>query len=386
MASPPAPARIGIDGRNLGLSRGTGVATYAAMLAACLPRIGLRAELLSPHPALPRPLRWLAAAWPGPAPSRVQDGTRLAADVFRIAQVHFDLYGRLRAVGGHDLPDVMHWTYPLPLALPGRPNLYTVHDLIPLLHPGLTGIGAQRFRRILARVLQRADHVVTVSEATRRELVSHLGLDPARITNTLQAIDVSGAVAAEVPFLLPRRYWLHVGAVERRKNLPRLIEAWRASGTPHPLVLAGPDGWMAAETLAAAAPFMRPAGAALDRPAIVRLPWLPRPQLLGLMREARALLMPSLAEGFGLPVAEAMALGTPVLTSSAGALAEVAGEAALRVDPQDGAAIAQGLRALDADDLRARLAASGLAQAAAYTPAAYADRLDRLYRGVRARS
>ncbi|MGI4952458.1 MAG: glycosyltransferase family 4 protein, partial [Janthinobacterium lividum] len=81
-----------------------------------------------------------------------------------------------------------------------------------------------------------------------------------------------------------------------------------------------------------------------------------------------------------------MALGTPVLTSSAGALAEVAGEAALRVDPQDGAAIAQGLRALDADDLRARLAASGLAQAAAYTPAAYADRLDRLYRGVRARS
>ena len=305
---------------------------------------------------------------------------RHAPDVFRVAQVHFDLYGRLRGVGGRGLPDVMHWTYPLPLVMPGRRNVYTVHDLIPLLHPTLTGIESGRFRRMLGVVLRAADQVVTVSEATRGELISHLGLDPARVTNTLQAVDVRGAVDAGVPGLVRREYWLHVGAVERRKNLRRLIAAWRASGTVHPLVLAGPDGWMAAETLADAAPFLHPGGALGEGARIVRLPWLERPRLLGLMRDARGVLMPSLAEGFGLPVAEAMALGTPVLTSGGGALAEVAGGAAVPVDPLDVGDMAAGLRALNGDaGLRGDLVRRGLVRAAVFSRAAYAARLGRLY-------
>ncbi len=296
--------------------------------------------------------------------------------MFRIAQVHLDLYGRPLTLRGRNGPAAMHWTYPLPLRFAGRPNLYTVHDLIPLLHPDLTGIEAGRFRRLLTAVLRRADHVVTVSDATRTELIRELGLDPDQVTNTWQAIDVSGATASGVPGLRPGCYWLHVGAVERRKNLRRVIAAWRASGTAHPLVLAGPDGWQAAETLADAAPFLLPGAS----PRIVRLPWLERSRLLGLVRDASGLLLPSLAEGFGLPVAEAMALGTPVLTSRDGALAEVAGGAAMLVDPADTGAIAEALRAMDADaGLRADLSLRGRGRAAFFSPAAYAGRLAGLY-------
>lgn len=343
------------------------MATYTATLAAALPSIGFRAEMLAARPRLSRRLRWLTAAWPGPHPTRATPPGREAADVFRIAQVHFDLYGKPLALAGRQLPDLMHWTYPLPLRMRGRPNLYTVHDLIPLFHPALTGIDAPRFRRILQAVLRQADGIVTVSEATKQDLVRHLGMDPARIVNTGQAVDVSSAVDPMVPGLEPNRYWLHVGAVERRKNLPRLVEAWKASGTSHPLVIAGPDGWMAAE---------------LDttHAGLHRIPWLDRPRLLGLIRDARALLMPSLAEGFGLPVAEAMALGTPVLTSRTGALAEVAGSAAMLIDPEDTAEMTAGLRTLDNDEpLRTRLSAQGHDQARNFTPAAYATRLAALY-------
>lgn len=380
---PSLHSRIGLDSRNLSLPQGTGVATYAAMLARCLPLIGRQPEILLPDPPLARPLRWLAAALPSPARSRLHANptgwpTRTAPDLFRIAQVHFDLYGRLRPLTGPSPPSLMHWTYPIPLRFAGIRNLYTIHDIIPLLHPTLTGIDPIRARRILSRIAAGADHLVTVSEASRQDLINQLGIDPADITNTWQAVDVTMADPAS-PNAIPGAYYLHVGAIERRKNLPRLIAAWRASGTPCPLILAGPDGWAAAETLAAAAPFLGQTSQP-GRPTILRLPYLPRPQLLALIRGARALLMPSLAEGFGLPVAEAMALGTPVVTSATGALAEIAADAALLVDPLDPAAIAAALQALDASpDLRARLAAAGETRAKLFTVEAYAARLRTLY-------
>ena len=111
-----------------------------------------------------------------------------------------------------------------------------------------------------------------------------------------------------------------------------------------------------------------------------RLEHLSRPLLARLIRGARAVLFPSIWEGFGLPVLEAMQLGTPVLTSDRGALAEIAGEAALLVDPYDVAAIAAGIKALDADPvLRDRLAAAGPRAAARFSAEAYAGRLEIMY-------
>lgn len=368
--APPARTStrtIGLDARNLSLPNGTGVATYAATLAAAIRSLGLETEILDATPNLPRPLRWLAAAWPGPASTHPAPGTRSAADVFRIAQVHFDIWRRLRPLSGPHPPTLMHWTYPLPLRFHGIPNLYTVHDLIPLEHPELTGIEPRRFRRMMACIVRAADHLVTVSETTRQALIAQFHLDPACVTNTWQAVDVAGSDRAPPEGLTPGAYWLHVGALDVRKNLPRTIAAWRESGTPHPIVLAGPDGSATGDITAAPGP-------------VIRLPWLARPQLLALIRDARALLMPSLAEGFGLPVAEAMALGTPVLTSDRGALAEIAGDAALLIDPTEGHAITSAIRALDADPaLRSRLAEAGPIRARLFTLQAYSARIEALY-------
>jgi glycosyltransferase involved in cell wall biosynthesis len=117
----------------------------------------------------------------------------------------------------------------------------------------------------------------------------------------------------------------------------------------------------------------------------LQLDYLPRPLLLSLISGAKAVLFPSLYEGFGLPVLEAMLLGTPVLTSTEGATAEIAGNAALLVNPYDVSGMAGGIRALDSDaNLRGELSAKGLKQAALFDRAAYNRRIDELYRRLTA--
>jgi glycosyltransferase involved in cell wall biosynthesis len=363
--------RIGIDARNIALPHGTGIATYATTLAQALPLIAMQPAILYAGPPRSRLARWHAAARAAASHARAQPGGWTADDLFRIAQVQFDIRRTLRTLRFQQPPALMHWTSPLPLYTPDCPNLVTLHDLIPVLHPALTGTDPRRHRRLLMAVLHRADHVLAVSDATRQEAIHHLGLPPGRITTVWQAVDVAGAAPIPPANLAPGAYWLHVGAVERRKNLVRLIHAWRASAVDGPLVLAGPDGWHAAEVAAAAA----------GDPRIIRLPWLARTDLLALIRDARALILPSLAEGFGLPLAEAMALATPAITANTGALAEVAGTAALLVDPAATRDVARAIATLDTDrTLRQRLAAAGPPRAARFTPAAHAARLEPVYR------
>ena len=366
-----------VDARGLLARHGTGVATYAAGLAGCLAGAGVAVERLAEAGAAPGRLRrWLAAVPPGARPAPLAGpGLRTGADPFRTAQVFFDLHRRFMPLRDAAPPGLMHWTYPVPLRFAGVPNVYTVHDVIPLRHPDLSPVPALRLRRLLRGVGRWAAHVVTVSEASRAALLAETGWAPDRVTSTLQSVDVSGAdpAAPAALGLRPGGYFLCAGSIEPRKNIARLVAAHAASGAAAPLVLAGPDGWRAAGELQGAGPGVR------------RAPWLPRPALLGLMAGARAVLMPSLAEGFGLPVAEAMALGVPVLASAGGALEEVAGGAALLAEPGSTGAVAAALRLLDADaDLRASLRARGLRRAEAFTPAAHSGRLIELYRRVRA--
>jgi len=162
---------------------------------------------------------------------------------------------------------------------------------------------------------------------------------------------------------LPARFVLFVSTLEPRKNVVGLLDGFAracAAGYPGDLVLVGRWGWHteAAQAALAASPV---------RHRIVHLDYLDRAELAAALRRAEALLFPSFLEGFGLPVVEAMACGVPVITSPCSSLPEVAGDAALYVDPHDPAAIAAAVVRLAGDpELRARLAAAGLARAARF--------------------
>jgi glycosyltransferase involved in cell wall biosynthesis len=189
-----------------------------------------------------------------------------------------------------------------------------------------------------------------------------------------------------------QQYFLFFGAIEPKKNVGRLIEAYLASGSRHPLVICGKHAWNSHQELGLLYEDDRrdfvPRGPTEGvqglsrrlRDRVILIDYVPSSLLIGLIRGARALLFPSLYEGFGLPVLEALQLGTPVMTSNTSSLPEVAGDAALLVDPYDTRAMAEAIQALDNDsELRATLSGRGPKQAALFSPDAYGKRLVDLY-------
>lgn len=369
---------VAIDARMLGRP-GTGVATYAAALEAALRLSGrdpvriVDSSCRRPMDRPPAPARWLR--W---ADALVDRSRRLTErreglagrDVFRLAQVHFDRHGTLLRLRAPGAPGLVHWTYPLPIRIEGWINVYTVHDAIPIFHPSLSQIDAGRHRRLLDALARSADHLLTVSEAARRDIIAALGCATEAISACPPGFDVEAAPHPLPDGLTSGGFLLAIGSVEPRKNLLRLAEAHARSGRALPLVVAGPDGWQSdriAPRLAA-------------RPGIVRLPYVDRPTLVALLANARALLFPTITEGFGLPIVEAMQLGTPVLTSRGGATEEVAGGAALLADPLSVDEIAAGIAQLGDEETLARLRAAGLARGQAFTAAAFAERLDAVHR------
>jgi len=441
---PCVPARVFLDGYNMALTEGTGVATYGRNLSLALGRLGYRVGVLfGTRAARPRdPLlrevtffderprrrepdwvwglrhaRRLATAPLGDSAQHIPvtgqvvatgfrdrlphfDELWNARDLFGYARTHFDLFGTRRLARVAPAPALMHWSYPLPLRLRGARNIYTLHDLVPLRLPYTTGDDKRRYLRLVRHLADAADHIVTVSEASRRDIISLLGVPAERVTNTYQAVATPleyaalplAAAQAEIRHtygLEAGEFLLFVGAIEPKKNLARLIRAHAASGVPRTLVIAGKPAWRAGEELAELLPGGTRSFAPHDAPPlplhaagqrVMVLGHVPQRLLVGLLRSARALLFPSLYEGFGLPALEAMQLGTPVVTSNTGSMPEVVGNAAILIDPYDIGALASAIRAVDADaGLRARLAAAGLRQAARFTPEAYAARLGEVY-------
>ncbi|MEJ7765347.1 MAG: glycosyltransferase family 1 protein, partial [Acidimicrobiales bacterium] len=252
-----------------------------------------------------------------------------------------------------------------------RPLVVTVHDAAPILFPAAFSARGLRFHLAgLASAARRADLVLTVSDSSRVELLEHTAIPEDRIRVVPNGVDLDVATDDQVEELarrlglVGRPYVLWVGSLEPRKNVEALLglpAALASAGLPHRLVLAGPDGWGTTAEVARAAVATAPSGSLhlLGRVAAA--------DLAALYRGASLFCFPSLHEGFGLPVLEAMAQGTPVLCSTASSLPEVAGPAARYVaDPGPEAWSAAVVCLLGDQAALAALATAGPARAAAF--------------------
>ena len=421
---------VGIDGFNLVLPHGTGVATYGFALAEAVRSLGMPVEGLFGVPvgrdprirevlfyeAMGRGLpprqspRWLRpvldrwAVMRGLQPLEVAESGRIerhgfvdrlprfdrlmsAAFLFERAERHFRRTLRFLEIDVPNPPAIMHWTYPIPLRVAGARNIYTLHDLVPLKLPFATLDRKRLYYRLVERCVREADHIVTVSESSRRDIIDLFNAPEERVSNTYQHTPMPAMAPGELADVAaifgvkPGAYFLYFGAIEPKKNIGRLVEAYLSTDTKAPLVLVGARAWQKDEELRLVEAMARRAGPGGAR--IIQLDYLPRRLLMHLVRHARAVLFPSLYEGFGLPVLEAMQLGVPVVTGNKGSLPEVAGDAAITVDPYDVAALAAAIRRVDADaELRVRLSQAGRAQAARFSLDQHRRRLHAVYSGV----
>lgn len=257
----------------------------------------------------------------------------------------------------------------------------TIHDLTCFLMPELHPAANLRAERSFAEILGRADGLIAVSQSTKNDAVRVLGIAPEKITVIHSGVAAAffecapqAANAVRRRYRLDRPFVLFVGTIEPRKNLDVLLDAFAALPADvraeYELVVAGPVGWQSAATV--------------ERLRTVRyLGYIPEPDLAPLTAAAAVFAYPSLYEGFGFPVAQAMAAGVPVVTSNVSSLPEVAGDAALLVDPRSQAELTGALQTLlTTPELRTRLAAAGRARAESFRWAQCAARSLAFFRQI----
>jgi glycosyltransferase involved in cell wall biosynthesis len=239
-----------------------------------------------------------------------------------------------------------------------RRAVTTFHDLFVISGDYSTPEFRERFTAQARAAAERSDLIIAVSAFTAGQVEHLLNVEPSRIRvihHGVRPIALTAPPAAKEPMILS------VGAIQRRKNTVRLVEAFEQTDAGWKLVLAGSSGFDSDVALQRIERSPR-------KQDIQVLGYVPGPEIDELYRRAAIFAFPSLDEGFGMPVLDAMARGVPVLTSSVSAMPEVAGDAALLVDPRDTGAIAEGLRRLIVDTaLRDALVRAGIARAKEFT-------------------
>ncbi|MBC8264411.1 MAG: glycosyltransferase family 4 protein [Anaerolineales bacterium] len=273
-----------------------------------------------------------------------------------------------------DLAHVPYFASPL---FPTAPTVVTVHDLIPLILPAYRGsLLVRLYTRLVAAAARKAEAIITVSQASERDIVRRLHIPPERIHVTYEAAgeafrpveDEAQLIAIRRKYALPERYLLYLGGFDRRKNLPGLLRAFAllvSRSRQARLVVAGklpgldspmsPDPRRLVRELAV-------------EESVVFTGWVSEEDKPSLLSGATAFVFPSLYEGFGLPPLEAMACGAPVVASNCSSLPEVVGQGGILVGPTDVEALAEAMEAILVDDaLRAKLRSRALAQAAKFS-------------------
>lgn len=339
-----------------GLDRQTGgIGRYTAELAAALAQQGAAVHLL----------------WAGPRPEGAQGvalpGAYLLPGLLTVGQAGIAWQARRLGL------DLVHDpTGAMPLLLARTPRVLTIHDAIPYIYPQTsTRLDWLIYRLWLPLAVRAASAIITVSAQSRKDILTHLPVEPERVVAIPEAADrrFRPVPPAEVePVLrqygLERPYILYVGALESRKNLPRLLEAYarlRTWSDRWRLVIVGARKWKSS-------PIFATVQALGLEPHVTFTGYVADEHLPALYSGADLFAFPSLYEGFGLPVLEAMACGAPVVTSNTSSLPEVTGDAALLVDPTDVAQLADAMcLVLSQPALAAELRAKGLARAVQFS-------------------
>ncbi|MEB3230724.1 MAG: glycosyltransferase family 1 protein [Leptolyngbyaceae bacterium] len=290
---------------------------------------------------------------------------------------------------------LFHATYPLPLSVKGAKKLTTIHDLIPLRLPYTTLDDKKFYYRLIRNCLEDSDRVITVSESSKQDILSIFDIDPDRVDVTYQPIalkplsEEEGTEEAIAKYLrqydlTPKNYILFVGAIEPKKNVGRLIDAYAGLDTDMPLVIVGKKGWLWEDELKKVGMLNKPTKAHPDGVEKVRLlEYLRSNDLRYLYSGAFCFVFPSLYEGFGLPPLEAMSFGCPVITSNVSSLPEVCGDAALYVDPYDVNDIRKTMEKLMSSEfLPLKLIHAGYQQAQKFSAEHYVEKLSQAYAKV----
>lgn len=253
----------------------------------------------------------------------------------------------------------------------------TVYDMTCWLAPEThSAANVQAARRFADLVMKRADALIAISENSRQDAIRILDLDPAKVHTIYPG--VASAFFEAKPRPAPKPYILFVGTIEPRKNVPALLDAWEqvpdALREAYDLVLAGSPGWGQGTGLERLQAGIR---------GVRYLGYVTEAEMPGLTAGAAAMVYPSLYEGFGLPVAQAMAAGVPVVTSHGSSLSEISEGAAVLVDPRSASEIARGIEKLLSDsDLRAALGHGAREKAAEYRWERCAEQSWRLFEGL----
>lgn len=420
--------RIVIDGYNLALTRGTGIRTFTLLLQQALTDLGHDTRYLygtnaftgddallreitfydAPPPPLGRIgglLRHYKQSLHGrlnraPEIASVPDSGKVivpesdqvsapvynARNLFEVAfRRHFSTFKFMDVRFPEDI-DVFHTTYPLPVRMRNAKQMVTMHDVIPLRLPYTT---TDNKREILARhrtAAKIADRIMTVSEHSKRDICELLDVPQDKVAVVRQPSRFKPLTTRENRDLervlsrydlQPKNYILHVGAIEPKKNLKRLLQAYVELDPDMPIVFTGSRAWMWEEEV----------GWVMENPQLKKrvrfFNHIPFSDMPSIYAGANFMVFPSIYEGWGLPVVEAMSLGAPVLTSNTSSLPEVAGEAALYCDPYSVRDIRDKLeRMLDDGELRNFLSQQGLARSQVLSMQNFTEDVARAYAGL----
>ncbi len=306
------------------------------------------------------------------------------ADVYHTANRLFAATKKITRIKLDKNPDIFHLTTPWPIKIPGVKTVVTIHDLIPLKVPFTTLDMKDHFYHLFKWATETADLILSVSEHTKQDIMEIYGVPEEKIKVTYQSykgrdVEVSmddATVYLNSKKLVAEKYILFVGNIEPKKNIKQLIKAFAYIKKGYKLAIVGHKAWMSKTQLNGLKSYLK-------RREYVMLDYVTEEELAMLYSNAFCMVFPSLYEGFGLPVLEAMQNGCPVICSDRSSLPEVGGDAVLYVNPYKYSDIRVQLdKLINSPKLRLEMIEKGKQRVEFFSPENYTKRLEDAYKSL----